>query len=263
MIARPHRSRSSFAPRQISRTIPETSQPRFPQLRQSFFVILFLAGIGVSGWLAFWSKPPLICRTQHYTNCSPEEQEYFAGLYSTRFRAWRANPHQDLPADWPTRFPQWEDVSVNLNWLGKTSVIISRTEAVGTVEIGEEWWSISSSGQKLKPVASTWPAIRFESLATWETWRQSYQTATHSAQALKTLSAQLPNMHPSVSEAQVFTKNQVELKTSAGVQGIVSMENAEVITAQLRTLQAVLGSSTMEKRPSVVDVRFTNVIIRE
>ncbi len=229
-----------------------------PVMRIALGVFVF-AGVGVATFFLF--KPTQIdCITSISTFCSPTEVEALQEHYPNRFKLLTKNASENLD-DLRTKIPELESLRGRLTWLGGSQVIITRSEILATVQIGSETHDVFSNGQEI--VQSEKKSIlQFKNQENWENWKGSYGSEQQYTEVLATLDNEISKTRPRITLVEVDNINRANLRLENSTRAVIHLKSAEEIHNQLRTLQAVLQSSTMETLPAEVDLRFKNVIIR-
>lgn len=216
---------------------------------------LILFAVSLAGWFLL-TPPNLVCQTHQFTTCTEAEIQALQRHYRRR---WSSD--QDISA-WRVSFPHWEEVKTSTDWQGRTKIVITRSQPIITIQIGEEWRRVLSAGQVETTDEASWPAVRFANSDVWQAWRSSYPDWETAAEVLKTLATTQQSLRPRATQIEVRSQTEAEIRLENTSRAIVSLESAPALENQLRTLQAVFTSSTMEQLPTEVDLRFKNVIVR-
>lgn len=238
----------------------EKPRSRTVSLKKIFVSFVGLILIGATAyWL--WSKPPLICRTQEFTRCTEQE---LSVLQENTPRRWRLliGQEQIVLGPFHSTFPEWSSVESQLLVNGAWQVIIERGYPVARIRVENQAFELLSNGFRRSTELEPWPVIAFETHSTWEAWQAEYVSASESAQALDNLTKNIPILPARPTEIMVKNSTEVTMRLENTVRATLSIKDPETIGEQLRTLQAVVNTSTMDQLPSEVDVRFKNVIIR-
>jgi hypothetical protein len=259
MRPRPARRRVQPWAHQAPASLPASNLDRFLWLRRVTAIFGAAAFLGIVGYGLF-AKAPVDCLTSLHTFCTDEEAQALQARYPNRLANMRAKPASDI-TEFQKQFSDWQDLSVHLSWRGKNMVRIARSETIATVRVGDRIVEVLSNGQQ-RPGSSSTVIVQFESPDSWNSWLKSYDDQADGLLVLKTLAHDLQTLRPRPTIAIVRNKDEVELRLENSSRALIHLHSAGEVQQQLRTLQAVFTSSTMEQQPGEVDVRFKNVITR-
>lgn len=257
----PVRSHSIIAPRVRSERLvaPVEQNRKSPFARRVFVGITGLAGLGLGAYFLFAPATPE-CITSIHTICSEAEAAVISQQYKSRWQILTTNAQTKLP-EIQQALPEIEAITPGLKLSGQPQVQITRSHPIATVRIGGTPTEILSGGQ-MRSGQETLPSVTFKSKETWERWIASYPNQEIALASLEALYSEAQTLRPRATTVKVESRDDVEIRLENTSRARIHLHSAEELQSQLRTLQAVFSSSTMETLPSEVDLRFKNIITR-
>lgn len=257
----PVRSHSIITPRVRNErvAVPVEKDRKSPFARRVFAGIAAFAGLGLGTYFLFAPTTPE-CITNIYTICSEAEASVISDQYKNRWQILTTDTQTKL-SEIQLALPEIEAVSPGLKLSGQPQVQITRSHPIASIRIGGIPTEILSGGQ-MRPGQETLPSVTFESEQSWESWKNSYENHGTALDSLEALYSEVQTLRPRATTVRVESRDDVEIRLENTSRARIHLHSAAEVQSQLRTLQAVFSSSTMETLPSEVDLRFKNIITR-